>query len=61
MPRSSEGHAAYLWKGHDLSNNVCEYEDNRLTNEKVIGGKRNFNANGSRRRKPASADGFTNL
>jgi len=29
----------------DLSNNVCEYGVNRLTNEKVITGKRNFNAN----------------
>jgi len=32
-------------KGIDLSNIVCEYEVNRLTNEKVIIGKRNFNAN----------------
>ena len=23
---------ACLWKGHNLSNNVCEYEVNRLTN-----------------------------
>ena len=23
-------------KGHDLRNNLCEYEANRLTNEKVI-------------------------
>ena len=41
------------WQGHlkvkvillhvcDLSNNVCEYEVNRLTNEKVIRGKQNF-------------------
>ena len=29
-----------LWKGLDLSNYVCEYEVNRLTNEKVIRGKR---------------------
>jgi len=28
----------------DLSNNVCEYEVNRLTNAKVIRGKLNFNA-----------------
>ena len=27
-----------------LSNNVCEYEVNQLTNEKVIRGKRYFNA-----------------
>jgi len=27
-------------KGFDLSNNVCEYEVNRLSNEKVIRGKR---------------------
>ena len=25
-----------LWKALDLSNSVCEYEVNRLTNEKVI-------------------------
>jgi len=31
--------------GLDLSNNVCEYEVNGLPNEKVIRGKRNFNAN----------------
>ena len=41
-----QGHNdACLWKGIDLSNNVCEYEVNWLTNEKVIRGKRNFNAN----------------
>ena len=40
-----EGHnAACLRKSLDLSNNLCEYEVNRLTNEKVIRGKRNFNA-----------------
>ena len=33
---------AYQWKGLDQSNNECEYEVNRLTNEKVIRGKRNF-------------------
>ena len=33
-----------------LSNNVCEYEVNQLTNEKVIRGKRNFNANCLRHR-----------
>ena len=27
----------------DLSNNVCKYEVNRWTNEKVIRGKQNFN------------------
>jgi len=35
-------------QGHDLSNNVCEYEVNRLTNENVIRGKRNFNGNRGR-------------
>ena len=48
MARSSEdqGHnAAWLWKILDLSNNVCEYEVNWLTYEKVIRGKQNFNAN----------------
>jgi len=42
MPRSSEGqgrNGAWLWKGLDLSNNVYEYEVNRLTIEKVIRGK----------------------
>ena len=48
MSRSTEGqgrNAACLWKVHDLSNNVCEYEVNLLTNEKVIRGNRNFNKN----------------
>ena len=48
ISRSSEGqgqNVAWLWKGLDLSNNVFEYEVNRLTNEKVIRGKQNFNAN----------------
>jgi len=48
MSRSSEGqghNAACLWKGHDLSNNVCEFEINQLTNEKLFRGKRNFYAN----------------
>ena len=31
--------------GHGLSNNVYEYDVNRLTNEKVIRGKRNVKAN----------------
>ena len=30
---------ACKWKGIELSNNVCEYEVNQLTNEKVIKGK----------------------
>ena len=30
---------ACKWKGIELSNNVCEYKVNRLTNEKVIKGK----------------------
>ena len=37
--RSSEdqGHdATWWWKGLDLSNGVCEYEVNPLTNDKVI-------------------------
>ena len=36
MSRSSEGqghNVACLWKGLYLSNNVCEYEVNRMTNE----------------------------
>jgi len=48
MSRSSEGkghNAACLWKGLDLSNNVCEYEVNPFTSDKEIRGKRNFNAN----------------
>ena len=40
MSRSSEGQCH-----NDLSNNVCEYEVNQLTIEKVIRGKQNFNAN----------------
>jgi len=45
----SQGHnATCWWKGPDQSNNVCEYEVNRLTNEKAIRGKRNFNANAAR-------------
>ena len=28
----------FLWKGHDPSNNVYEYEVNWFTNEKVISG-----------------------
>ena len=38
MSRSSEGqghNAVCLWKGLDLSNNVCEYEENWLTNENL--------------------------
>ena len=47
MSKSSEG------QGHDVSNNVCEYEENWVTNERVIRGKQNFNANCLRRRTPA--------
>ena len=64
MSWSSEGQGhidALLWNGHDLSNNVREYEVNRLTNEKVIRGKQNFNANCLQRRTPARPTGFTNL
>ena len=48
MSRLSEGqghNAACLQKGLSLSNNVCEYEVNRLTNDKVIRGKQNSKAN----------------
>ena len=41
MLRSS---ACFL-KRVDLSYNMCEYEVNLLTYEKVIRGKQNFNAN----------------
>jgi len=34
---------AYQCKGLDLSNNVCEYEVNRFTYEKVIRGNQNGN------------------
>jgi len=37
-------------KGLNLSNIVCEYEVNLLTNKKVIRGKQNFTANCKRRR-----------
>ena len=43
MSRLSEGQGhtcACLWKGLDISNIVCEYEVNTLTNVKVIRGKR---------------------
>ena len=45
ISRSPEGQchdATCLWTGLDLSNIVCEYEVNTLTNEQVIRGKRNF-------------------
>ena len=47
MPRSSEsqGQCCIFVKGLDLSNNMCEYEVNQLTYEKVIKGKRIYNAN----------------
>jgi len=38
MSRSSDGQGhtdICVWKGLDLSNNVCEYEVNRFTNKKV--------------------------
>ena len=44
ISRSSEGQG-HDDIGRDLSNNVCEYDVNRLTNEKVIRVKLNFNAN----------------
>ena len=34
-----------LWKGFDLSKNVCEYEVNLLTNEKLLDENETFNAN----------------
>ena len=48
---------ACLWTGHALSNNVCEYEVNRLTNEKVIRGKRNVNEKCLPLRMPAQLPG----
>ena len=40
-----EGHnVAYQCKGLDQSNIVCEYEENPLTNDKVITEIQNFNA-----------------
>ena len=37
MSRSSEGHnVAYLLKDLDLGNNVCEYEVNQFTKEKLL-------------------------
>ena len=45
MKRLSEGQGATCWwKGLDLSNSVCEYEVNPLTNDKVITEIQNFNA-----------------
>ena len=50
MSSESQGHTGTcMWKGLDLRDNVCEYEVNRFTNEKVIRGKQNFNANCLRR------------
>ena len=48
---------ACLWTGHALNNNVCEYEVNRLTNEKVIRGKRNVNEKCLPLRMPAQLPG----
>ena len=45
ISRSSEGQghdATCWWKGLDLSNIVCEYEVNRLTNEILIRGKHGY-------------------
>jgi len=65
MSSKGESHsAACLLNGLHLSNNVCEYEVNQLTYEKVIRGKQNFNANCLRRRtNPDGPPGwnFTNL
>ena len=60
MSRSSEGQGdndECLWKGHDLSNNLCEYEVNPLPNEFYLRGKRNFNGNCLRRRAAAQPPG----
>ena len=41
-----EGHnVAYQCKGLNQNNNVCEYEVNLSTKEKVITEKQNFNTN----------------
>ena len=66
MSNEGQGHnVACLLKGHDLSNNACEYEVNQLTNEKVTRGKRNLNRNCLKRQPPTHPttrpDGFTNL
>ena len=48
ISRSSEGQGhndTCFWKGLDLSNSVCEYEVNPLTNDKDIRGKQTFSAN----------------
>ena len=37
-----QGHNACLWKGLDLSNNVCEYDVSPMTNDKVITKIQNF-------------------
>ena len=43
-------------------NNVCDYEVNRLTNEKLLEENKTFNTNCLRRRTPATRqDRFTNL
>jgi len=47
ISRSSEGqvhNATCWWKGLGLSNIVCEYGVNPLTNDKVITKIQNFNA-----------------
>ena len=50
MSRSFEGYnVAYQCTRPDQSNIVCEYDVNRLTNETIIRGKRNFNANNNKR------------
>jgi len=70
---SSEGQChndACLWKVDDLSNNVCEYEVNRLPNDNIIRGKRNVNehCNAGRphtqspaNRPPNRQDRYTNI
>ena len=52
MSSEDQGHNACLWKGLDLSNNVCEYEVKLLTNEKDIRGKRKLLMTPNARIKP---------
>ena len=49
-----------LWEGLDLNNNVCKYEVNRLTNEKLIRGNKTLKqiVNDAGRR-PVHLDGIS--
>ena len=56
-----QGHNdAYLWKGFDLNNNVCEYAVNRLSNEKETLTQISNDAGRPPDHVPAQT-GFTNL